>query len=477
MTSRPPTIAVLDLDGVLIDLGLDTERVRGEIRRLLESVGVDAGLHPLLPSLEESLARLAARDAALAERVRCEAWAIIDEEEKRCARRCRLRPGALELLRRLRSVPVALYTNNGAEAAALALAAAGISVELFFSVQARTGPRSIKPAAEPLLAILEASPIGAVERVFLLGDHPSDMRSAALAQGALAARENPPSIASIGLPRGPESAPRLEEAGAWFLAADLEEAGDLMLAARCDHSLSVVLLAYNEAASIERAIRDARRFCRLYVPDYEIIVVDDGSADDTRRLAEAADEGDLRIVEHAQNQGMGASMRDGYRDATKSYLVHLPGDRQVRPQALARLLERIGPERVVLSRYTAPPSGAARQLMSRSFRWLVRNLGGLKIDFAGTYVFHRRWLEDIALDAIDSRTFLFSFVLLQRLHEKGCTIHQVAIHPFPRLDGASREASPRRIAHVLREILRYRRRSKTGQGGSPCAPASSAPTR
>ncbi len=221
-------------------------------------------------------------------------------------------------------------------------------------------------------------------------------------------------------------------------------------------TVSLVLLAYDEEDAIAEAISDCRRFCRARLADYEIIVVDDGSRDRTRAIAEAASEGDVRIVAHARNQGMGASMRDGYAAAAMEYLAHLPGDRQVRAEALAEMVPRAAPDRVVVSKFDNPPSGAGRAAMSTVFRLLTRYVGGLRVDFAGTYLFHRDWLERIDAERADSDTFLYSFQLLELFRRAGARFETVRIQTHPREHGASREATVGRIARMFLEIGRAR---------------------
>ena len=115
----------------------------------------------------------------------------------------------------------------------------------------------------------------------------------------------------------------------------------------------------------------------------------------------------------------------------------------------------------MVSTYVGPPSGEQRRLMSLAFRFMVRGLGGLRVNFAGTYVFHRRWLEAIDLASVRSETFMFSFELLERLRRAGSRFASVTIRPFMREVGQSREVALRRIVRVLGEIARYRARSLT----------------
>ena len=472
METRPPLV-VLDMDGVLLDLQLDTEGLRAALRADFAVHGVHRTFRPLFATLDEALSTLEGRDPALAAQLRAESWARIDAVELAGARHAVARPGAARLLTRLRDLPVVLYTNNARAAARLALETAGLPMSAFSGVAARDGAGSLKPSGRPVLELAAGLPGEPPRRVYLLGDHPWDMRSARQARELWAGAPDagqpagqPPEVVALGLRCGRDDA--LEREGADFLVRDLEEAGDLMLAPRAPWSLSVVLLAYNEEGCIEDAVRDVRRFGELYLSGYEVLVVDDGSTDATAERVRAVGAPEVRLLQHERNAGMGTSMRTGYRAACKDYVAHLPGDRQVRPQALVRFTPHVRPDRVVLSSYAEPPSGLARVALSQGFRLLMRALGGLHVDFAGTYVVERERLRAADLpDGAASPTFLYSFQLLQRLVEAGCSVHSVAVHPFQRAVGVSREATLRRVRWMVRELSRHRLRQLRQRWSGP----------
>ena len=218
----------------------------------------------------------------------------------------------------------------------------------------------------------------------------------------------------------------------------------------------MVLLAYNEEESIAQAISDCLDFGAQYLSDYEVIVVDDGSSDCTADIVNKTDNPRVKLLKHSTNLGMGASMRDGYHLAEKEYIAHLPGDRQVRPDALLPMLDLVSPNHVIVSSFSNPPSGQARVLMSMFFRGLTKTVGNMKVNFAGTYLFHRDWLSTLRLSDADSDTFLYSFQLLELMRRERARFTTVKIPTYPRTHGQSKEATLPRIVNMFKEIAKGR---------------------
>ncbi len=101
-----------------------------------------------------------------------------------------------------------------------------------------------------------------------------------------------------------------------------------------DSSLSIIIPAKNEAGTIGDVVAGARaRF-----PDAELIVVDDGSDDDTGAVAEAAG---ATVLRHPVSLGNGAAVKAGARRATGELLAFLDGDGQHSAEDLERLIERL----------------------------------------------------------------------------------------------------------------------------------------
>src|SRR5262245_29545406 len=126
---------------------------------------------------------------------------------------------------------------------------------------------------------------------------------------------------------------------------------------------SVVIPAFNEAPSVGPLIDELRAAASWG----EIIVIDDGSTDETAARPEAAG---ARVVRHPYNKGNGAAVKTGIRHSSGAYILILDADGQHKPGDAPRLVSRLDTyDLVVGARSDASQSSATRRLGNR---WLNR---------------------------------------------------------------------------------------------------------
>jgi glycosyltransferase involved in cell wall biosynthesis len=138
--------------------------------------------------------------------------------------------------------------------------------------------------------------------------------------------------------------------------------------------VSVVIPAFNESQSIADLIQGIQR----QYPDFEIVVIDDGSDDNT--AAVASDAG-ARVYSHPYNIGNGAAVKSGIRVATGDILVFMDADGQHDPDDIGKMLEYL-PEfdMVVGARIKGSQSSMGRAFGNRIYNWLGSYVTKFKIE-------------------------------------------------------------------------------------------------
>jgi glycosyltransferase involved in cell wall biosynthesis len=139
-------------------------------------------------------------------------------------------------------------------------------------------------------------------------------------------------------------------------------------------TLSIILPAKNEAASLETLAPKLRSSH----PDAEIIVVNDGSTDETEKVAQAAG---IKTVSHPYSLGNGAAIKTGTRVATGDILVFMDADGQHDPADIRRLLAKMeeGYEMVVGARSTDTHASLHRQVANQFYNRLASWMTGYPI--------------------------------------------------------------------------------------------------
>ena len=130
-------------------------------------------------------------------------------------------------------------------------------------------------------------------------------------------------------------------------------------------SVSVIIPVFNEAETIGDLVSKIRR---LY-PDFEIIVINDGSTDNTAGVARQAG---AKVFSHPYNIGNGAAVKSGIRKAQGDILIFMDGDNQHTPEDIARLLDDLPLfDMVVGARSISSHASVSRALGNKVYNWMA----------------------------------------------------------------------------------------------------------
>ena len=223
---------------------------------------------------------------------------------------------------------------------------------------------------------------------------------------------------------------------------------------RLPAGLSLVLPAHNEEANIAQVVGDALVVLPDFTDDIEIIVVDDGSRDDTREIVEGLGRHhpSVRLLSHPVNRGYGAAVTTGIQASTKPYVMFMDADRQFRIEDLADLSPFVGAFDVVAGFRKERHDPLHRRLFAEIFNVTVRVLFGVHlrdIDCAFK-VFRGDMVRSLDLSAPGA---LINTEMQAKLRRMGATLQQVGVNHYPRVAGQATGGNPRVILRAMRETL------------------------
>ena len=224
-------------------------------------------------------------------------------------------------------------------------------------------------------------------------------------------------------------------------------------------SISLVMPAYNEADNIEPMVAEATPALEANADSHEIIVVDDGSADEsaavTRRVMESYPT--VRLVEHPANKGFGAAVFSGFTSAEKDWIFYTDADRQFVLSELERFVPYMD-EADLIAGYRAPRQDPFMRvfygkgwsaLCTLMFGYTVRDVD------CGFKLFRREIIESLA-PQIASRGATFSIEWLVRAKRAGYRFVELPVTHQPRVAGSQTGANIDVIVRAFRELVQVR---------------------
>jgi dolichol-phosphate mannosyltransferase len=203
-------------------------------------------------------------------------------------------------------------------------------------------------------------------------------------------------------------------------------------------SLSLILPAYNEAAGIAQAITEADDALAKFANDYEIIVVDDGSRDDTSTVVERLVESrsKVRLVRHTSNRGYGAALRSGFEAARGDRIAFTDSDGQFDLADLERLIELTDHAPIAVGYRVDRQDPWTRRFYSWGYNQIIRRMLGTGVrDCDCALKVYRR--EALTRLLPESTHFFVNSEMLTRARQQHMEVSEIGVTHRPRRHGAS----------------------------------------
>ena len=219
--------------------------------------------------------------------------------------------------------------------------------------------------------------------------------------------------------------------------------------------ISVFFPAYNDGGTIPSMVLTALMTLRELTDDYEVIVVNDGSADYTAEVLTelALRYPELRVIHHEQNRGYGGALRTGFRHATKELIFYTDGDAQYDPRELKRLYQVWDDDVDFVNGYKISRSDPLhRIIIGRLYHWIVKLAFGLRLrDVDCDFRLMRRSIFDQIHLKSDSGVICVE--LMKKVQDAGFRIREVPVHHYHRAYGKSQFFNFRRLWRTGVQLL------------------------
>src|SRR5262245_51906564 len=213
-------------------------------------------------------------------------------------------------------------------------------------------------------------------------------------------------------------------------------------------AVSVVVPVHDEEDNVEPLHRSLVQALDALGRSYEIIVVDDGSEDQTypRLVRLAADDPSLKLIQLRRNFGQTAAMAAGFDYAAGGVIVPMDGDLQNDPADIARLLAKLDEGYDVVSGWRRDrKDGFVRRLPSRMANWLIGRVTGVRLhDYGCTLKAYRADIVHETNLYGEMHRFLPALA-----YQAGARITEVPVAHHPRLSGRSKYGLGRTIKVLL----------------------------
>jgi len=247
--------------------------------------------------------------------------------------------------------------------------------------------------------------------------------------------------------------------------------------------LSVFFPAYNDSGTIASLVIAALQAARSLTPNFEIIIVNDGSADSTAQIADelARTYPEVRVIHHERNRGYGGALRSGFAAATRELVFYTDGDAQYDPREMTVLWPALTEGVDLVNGYKISRSDPLhRIIIGRIYHHTVRVLFGLQVrdvdcDFR---LMRRSIFERVSLE---KNSGVICLEMMKKIQDAGFGIAEVPVHHYHRAYGRSQFFNFRRLLRTGVDVFRLwfalvvQREHK--RQGAPAAAATTTPPR
>lgn len=221
--------------------------------------------------------------------------------------------------------------------------------------------------------------------------------------------------------------------------------------------LSVFFPACNDSGTIASLVIRAVQVASTLTPDYEVIVIDDGSRDATPLILEtlaAQFPEHVRVIHHPVNRGYGGALRSGFQAARKELIFYTDGDAQYDPAEMRLLWDHMTPEVGWVNGYKISRSDPFHRIVvGRLYHHIVKRLFGLHVrDVDCDFRLIRRRVFDVV--RLEKNSGVICLEMMKKFQDAGFAVAEVPVHHYHRTHGKSQFFNFRRVFKTAVDVAR-----------------------
>lgn len=224
------------------------------------------------------------------------------------------------------------------------------------------------------------------------------------------------------------------------------------------NKITIVIMAFNEEQSLKTVVDEIDEVLEGLDCHSEIIIIDDGSNDNTCQISEdIAQQNDrIMVIHHEINQGLGGVYRSGFNSARGEFITFFPADGQYSGSIITLFFKHIMQSDMVLGYLHNKNRSLLASTLSYAERILYRLLFGQIPKFQGILMFRRRILDEIELKST-GRGWGVLLELIIQAQRKGYRLVHFPIEVRSRLSGKSKVNNLRTIFANIKEAFLLRK--------------------
>jgi glycosyltransferase involved in cell wall biosynthesis len=221
--------------------------------------------------------------------------------------------------------------------------------------------------------------------------------------------------------------------------------------------LSVFFPAYNDAGTIASLVIRSVQVAGALTPDFEVIVINDGSTDDTPRILDELAQiypAHVRVVHHPTNRGYGGALRSGFETASKDFVFYTDGDAQYDPAEMTVLWQKLSDDVDWVNGWKISRSDPLhRIIIGRIYHHMVKILFGLTVrDVDCDFRLMRRRIFDVV--RLEKNSGVICLEMMKKFKDAGFRVAEVPVHHYHRAYGKSQFFNFPRIYRTAIDVLK-----------------------